>query len=132
MAELRNRPGLLTGRISTNDAGFTFALYSLSLLGALVISGGLVAATGGSALDVLSALLDGSIRSPGAWGLTLTTAAPLLLVAIGTIVATRAGLVNIGQEGQVLIGAAFAGEMKKSVFTALNYLLPSKGVMPMH
>ncbi len=54
------------------------------------------------------ALLDGSIRSPGAWGLTLTTMAPLLLVAIGAIVATRAGLINIGQEGQLLIGACFA------------------------
>ena len=55
-----------------------------------------------------SALLDGSIRSPGAWGLTLTTMAPLLLVAVGAIVATRAGLINIGQEGQLLIGACFA------------------------
>ncbi|MFN3936178.1 MAG: phosphoenolpyruvate carboxykinase [Gemmobacter sp.] len=33
----------------------------------------------------------------------------------------------------VLIGnTAYAGENKKSVFTLLNYLLPEKGVMPMH
>jgi phosphoenolpyruvate carboxykinase (ATP) len=33
----------------------------------------------------------------------------------------------------VLIGGtSYAGEMKKSVFTALNYILPPRGVMPMH
>ncbi|MDQ0505664.1 phosphoenolpyruvate carboxykinase [Xanthobacter agilis] len=35
--------------------------------------------------------------------------------------------------GIVLIGnSSYAGEMKKSVFTVLNYLLPDKGIMPMH
>ncbi|MEL6891195.1 MAG: ABC transporter permease [Actinomycetota bacterium] len=84
-------------------------LYVASILGALVVSAILVVvATDGSARDVFTALLDGSLRSPGAWGLTLTTAAPLLLVACGSIVSTRAGLINIGQEGQVLIGSCFA------------------------
>lgn len=33
----------------------------------------------------------------------------------------------------VLIGGtSYAGEMKKSVFTMLNHLLPEKGIMPMH
>ena len=33
----------------------------------------------------------------------------------------------------VLIGGSYyAGEMKKCVFTTLNYYLPEKGVMPMH
>ena len=37
------------------------------------------------------------------------------------------------KRGIVLIGGTeYAGETKKSVFGALNYFLPSKGVMPMH
>jgi general nucleoside transport system permease protein len=86
----------------------TVAIYAVSLAAALAISGLLVSLTGGSATSVLSAILDGSLRGPGRWGVTLIRAAPLLVVAIGTIIAGRAGLTNIGQEGQVLVGAAFA------------------------
>jgi phosphoenolpyruvate carboxykinase (ATP) len=35
--------------------------------------------------------------------------------------------------GIVLVGnSAYAGEMKKSVFGALNFFLPAKGILPMH
>ncbi len=41
-------------------------------------------------------------------------------------------LVNLGR-GMVLIGGTgYAGEIKKSIFTALNYVLPAKSVFPMH
>ena len=83
-------------------------LYVLSVLAALVLSAILVEATGGDWRPVVSALLDGSLRRPGRWGETLGTAAPMLLVATGTIVSGKAGLINIGQEGQLLVGAAFA------------------------
>lgn len=32
----------------------------------------------------------------------------------------------------IICGSQYAGEMKKSVFTTLNYFLPAQGVMPMH
>lgn len=82
----------------------TVLLYVVSIAVALGLCGLLVQVTGGSASQVFSALLDGAIRSPGAWGLTITTATPLLVVAIGSIVQGKAGLSNIGQEGQLLLG----------------------------
>ncbi|MBK1623300.1 phosphoenolpyruvate carboxykinase [Afifella marina] len=40
--------------------------------------------------------------------------------------------VNFSKKLILIGGSAYAGEIKKSVFTLLNYLLPEKGVMPMH
>ncbi|HCB76251.1 MAG TPA: phosphoenolpyruvate carboxykinase (ATP) [Sphingomonas bacterium] len=40
--------------------------------------------------------------------------------------------VNISEKMILIGGTKYAGEMKKSVFGLLNYLLPEKGVMPMH
>ena len=83
-------------------------LYVLSIAVALALSALLIAITGGPWRGVLSALLDGSVRKPGRLGNTLSEMAPLLIVALGAIVSTRAGLVNIGQEGQLAVGAACA------------------------
>jgi len=40
--------------------------------------------------------------------------------------------VNFSEKLILIGGTSYAGEMKKSVFGILNYLLPTKGVMPMH
>ncbi len=40
--------------------------------------------------------------------------------------------VNLTDKLVLIGGTAYAGEIKKSVFTILNYLLPPKRVMPMH
>ncbi|MBC8196116.1 MAG: ABC transporter permease [Acidimicrobiia bacterium] len=84
------------------------ALYAGCGLAALVISGLIVEAVGADWSTVGGALLDGSVRKPGRWGGTIGVTVPLAMVAIGTIISTKVGLVNIGQEGQLLVGAAFA------------------------
>lgn len=39
---------------------------------------------------------------------------------------------NLERKTILICGTAYAGENKKSVFSLLNYMLPAKGVMPMH
>ena len=97
-----------TGLARIISAGEVVGLYALCIVAALLLSALIVQLTGGDSLAVFSALLDGSIRGPGRIGETLGVMGPLLIVALGAIISNRAGLVNIGQEGQLFIGAAFA------------------------
>lgn len=83
-------------------------LYAISVVAALALASAIVESTGGDWWPVVEALVDGSIRTPGRWGETLGVAVPLLLVALGTVISAKAGLINIGQEGQLFVGAAFA------------------------
>lgn len=39
---------------------------------------------------------------------------------------------HFGQRLIIIGGTSYAGEMKKSIFTAMNYLLPQEGVLSMH
>ena len=48
---------------------------------------------------------------------------------------TRSGtfvLLHLGRRLVLIGGTQYAGEIKKSIFTVMNYMLPKKGVMAMH
>ena len=92
--------------LAAGDQGlYVLLLYGVSVGFALVISAGLVAVTGHAWGSVAGALADGAFLAPGRWGETLAVATPILAVALGMVVGVRAGFFNIGQEGQLLMGA---------------------------
>jgi len=41
-------------------------------------------------------------------------------------------LINLTKKLVLIGGTSYAGEVKKSIFSVMNYLLPNKGVFPMH
>jgi general nucleoside transport system permease protein len=54
------------------------------------------------------ALWDGAFGSSNAFAETLVKATPLLLVALGICISFRGDVINIGGEGQMIIGGVFA------------------------
>ena len=85
--------------------GRTVGLYVTSIAVAFGLSALLVQLTGKSATSAFTAMYQGSLQDGGSLAQTVDEAVPLLVVAMGTIICNRAGIFNIGQEGQLIFGA---------------------------
>lgn len=98
----------LIGRNEIEDAVIVpvFAIIAALFLGTLVMLATNVDA--GTIARSFLALLRGSVGSLNAISETLTAAAPLILAGLGLALGFRAGLFNIGAEGQVLMGGMAA------------------------
>jgi simple sugar transport system permease protein len=84
---------------------------SLAVVSAFLVGGLVILLSGESLSTVLAAygaLLRGSLGSPRALSETLTHATPLILAGLGLALGFRAGLFNIGAEGQLLVGGMAA------------------------
>lgn len=83
----------------------------LAVIIALIIGGLIMLATGVTPAAIGAsyvALFDGSAGSLQAVSETLTSAVPLTLAALGLAVGFKAGLFNIGAEGQIILGGVAA------------------------
>lgn len=88
-----------------------FALVALLVLSLLLL------VTGHAPGRALVALVNGALGSGYAFSATIVRAVPLALTGFAVAIAFRAGLLNIGAEGQLLIGACIA--------TAVGATLPN-------
>ena len=59
-------------------------------------------------IEAYAALWEGAFGSPNAFAETLVKATPLLLVALGICISFRGDVINIGGEGQMIMGAILA------------------------
>jgi simple sugar transport system permease protein len=84
------------------------------LLG-LIIGAILLIASGSNPLEAYSALLKGAFGSPVAIQRTLEKATPLIFSGLAVAFAFKAGLFNIGAQGQLLIGAVAAAYVGFSI-----------------
>ena len=81
-----------------------FAALVAALLVAVLVIAGLVMALGKSPVDSFAALYDGAFGSRESALETLVQASPLILTGLAAAIAFRAGVWNIGAEGQFFAG----------------------------
>jgi ABC-type uncharacterized transport system permease subunit len=87
------------------DQLFDALLPFFATLAALAIGAVMLVMMGANPLQGYAALLDGAFGSTNALADTLVKATPLLLVGLGICIAFRGGVINIGGEGQMILGA---------------------------
>jgi ABC-type uncharacterized transport system permease subunit len=75
---------------------------------ALVVGAVIIAIDGTNPLSAYAALLEGAFGGQENLGRTLEKATPLILSGLAVTVGLKAGLFNIGAQGQLLLGAIFS------------------------
>jgi len=78
---------------------------------ALVIGAVVIALDGANPLRAYGALVLGAFGGWEEFGRTLEKATPLILSGLAVIVGLKAGLFNIGAQGQLLLGAIFSASL---------------------
>jgi len=87
---------------------FDAFLPLIATLGALFVGAIMLLLLGANPIQGYAALVEGAFGSPNALADTAVKATPLLLVGLGICIAFRSGVINIGGEGQMILGGLSA------------------------
>ena len=96
-----------------------------AILVSLLIAALVFLAYGVSPLEAYGAMFSGTLLDPQGRAEVLRRAAPLLLTGAGLTLAFRAQFFNIGAEGQILLGAIFAGGVALFVAVPAPLMVPA-------
>lgn len=99
----------IAGRLDPWVALSPLLVVLAAMLCAVVIGGIVMLLTGANPIEAYWALLRGAVGSPDRIAASLARATPFIGASLALAFAFKAGLFNIGAEGQLLIGALFAG-----------------------
>jgi len=98
------RETLAGGAAQLSSRGST-ATTAAALVGALVVTGVVIAVLGASPIAAVRAIVSGSLGSTYNFGQTLSVTAPLALTGLAAAIPFSARLWNAGGEGQLYAGA---------------------------
>ena len=87
---------------------FEALLPLLAVPVAFLIGAMMLLALGANPLEAYGAMITGAFGDVSGLTQTLVKATPLLLVGLGVCIAFRGGVINIGGEGQIIVGALAA------------------------
>ncbi len=93
---------LITSRLASSLLSFVVAIVVATLF---------IAAAGFDVSDGYQAILKGAFGSPAAVADDLSRATPLIFTGLAVAIALRAGLFNVGVQGQMYMGALVASQV---------------------
>jgi simple sugar transport system permease protein len=116
-----------TNRRRIDPGRFNYILVPLAAGGAALLVGAVILlALGANPVEAYIGMVQGAVGSPNAIADSLVKAVPLLFVGVGICIAYRGGVINIGGEGQIVIGA-----LTTTAFVLAFPFLPSWLLIPL-
>lgn len=103
----------------------------IAVLLALAAGAVLLLILGADPIKAYGVMIDGAFGTRASLFRTLTRATPLMIIAVGICIAFRGGVINIGAEGQVFVGAiaatafsiAFGAALQPELSAALTLVI---------